>query len=574
MSKKFLNRPPDVVDEMVEGVLLMNESRLTKLHDVNVLARSDYHSIRDQQAKVTVITGGGSGHEPAFAGYVGPGMLTAAVLGGVFASPSSAAVLAALRAVCGRRGCLVIVMNYTGDRLNFGMAVERARASGLDVRLVVVADDCALPRDKGITGRRGVAGTILVQKIACAAAEAGLSLEAVAAEAAAAAANVGTLGVALTCCTLPGQDPNDRLGPSTIEVGLGIHGEPGIRQTPLLPADALVVEMVDAVVGKPGGDCGGSDYGAYLALEAGQEVAVLVNNLGGTPLMELMVVARRAVRYLEERGAKAVRVYSGHMMTSLEMAGASVSIMRVDALALARLDAAVDVVAWPFGGGAGRRGAAADAPLSPLPAGAAEAAEPGTEPQATAVGGAGGSGGASAGDPAAAAAAIAAVAEALKAAEPELTRWDTVAGDGDCGITFMRGAEWLLNQAWLLLPPTDLAALLGALGSGLGAAMGGTSGAIIEIFFAAGQAAVRSAARSTSGASWAGAFVAGTEAVRFYGGADVGMRTMVDALAPAADILKERGPGGFEAAVEAAEAGAEATRGMEAKAGRANYVSV
>ncbi|CAN0375609.1 unnamed protein product, partial [Discosporangium mesarthrocarpum] len=167
---------------------------------------------------------------------------------GVFASPPASAVLAAIREACGPHGCLVLVMNYTGDRLNFGMAVERAKAEGLKVVMHVVADDCALPRDKGITGRRGVAGTVLVAKVAGAAAEAGMSLEEVLAETTAASSNVGTLGVALTPCTLPGRPASDRLDAATIEVGLGIHGEPGMERTGLKTADELTDRMISAVV--------------------------------------------------------------------------------------------------------------------------------------------------------------------------------------------------------------------------------------------------------------------------------------------------------------------------------------
>eukprot|EP00037_Helgoeca_nana_P030497 m.377545 g.377545 ORF g.377545 m.377545 type:complete len:239 (-) comp28206_c0_seq4:1591-2307(-) len=213
---------------MVAGVLATTPS-LRKVVGHNVLVRADIETIRCTQ--VTLISGGGSGHEPAHAGYIGAGMLSAAVLGGMFASPSVGAILAAIRTctVRGAPGCLLIVKNYTGDRLNFGLALEKARADGLDVEMVVVADDCALPRDKGITGRRGVAGTVFVHKVAGAAAETGLPLDSVHAEAMSAADSVGTLGVALTTCTLPGQPVSDRLSGSKIEIGLGIHGESGIR---------------------------------------------------------------------------------------------------------------------------------------------------------------------------------------------------------------------------------------------------------------------------------------------------------------------------------------------------------
>eukprot|EP00953_Heterococcus_sp_UTEX-ZZ885_P042286 21500-Heterococcus_DN1.PRE.3 len=217
-AKKFINSSENVVAEMLEAAALTDPERLTLLKSDHVLIHTAFQDVKQRQ--VTVVTGGGSGHEPAFAGYVGDGYLTAAVCGGVFASPSASAALAAIRAACGPHGCLVIIMNYTGDRLNFGMALERAKAEGLNVKMLIVGDDCALPDKKGITGRRGIAGTVLVQKVACAAAAAGLPLDEVLAEATAAAERVGTMGVALTVCSLPGQPPSTRLDSSSIEIGL------------------------------------------------------------------------------------------------------------------------------------------------------------------------------------------------------------------------------------------------------------------------------------------------------------------------------------------------------------------
>lgn len=241
-EKKFTNDPKDVVEEMIEGIIATTPS-VIQIEGFNALVRSDIEVVRAQQ--VTIISGGGSGHEPAHAGYIGQGMLSGAVFGGMFASPSVSAILATIKTCTfpGAPGCVLVVKNYTGDRLNFGLALEQARGAGLACDMVVVADDCALPRDKGITGRRGVAGTVFVHKVVGAAAEAGLSLPEVVAEARAAAASVGTMGVALTTCTLPGTKPSDRLADGLIEVGLGIHGEPGTRRCEALAADRLVDEV-------------------------------------------------------------------------------------------------------------------------------------------------------------------------------------------------------------------------------------------------------------------------------------------------------------------------------------------
>eukprot|EP00752_Nemacystus_decipiens_P007043 g6316.t1 len=574
VSKKFINDPDHVVQEMLESLVnVCNPGRLSKLPDHDVVLRADTAVVKQRQ--VTLISGGGSGHEPAFAGYVGEGMLTAAVCGGVFASPTASAVLEAIRAACGPPGCLVLVMNYTGDRLNFGMAVERAKAEGLNVRMCVVADDCALPRDKGITGRRGVAGTVLVAKIAGAAAEAGLSLDEVVAETEAASQNVGTLGVALTTCTLPGQEPSSRLDADTIEIGLGIHGEAGIRQTGLQTADKLTDAMISAIV-DPESE-GGQDY---LPLSPDERVAVLVNSLGATPPMELLLIARRAASNLKGRGARVERVFCGPFMTSLDMAGASVSVMRVDAPTLARLDAPTDTPGWRDAHGTrSKRPPHELPPYDSLPstptvaAGAAGSASSTSQAQI---------GGICPGQWVTVEKAIRAVATALIASEPELTKWDCIAGDGDCGTTFKRGAEALVADLEAgRLPEGDLRMLLRALSDSVAESMGGTMGGVLQIFFSAGDAALSSPTPEVekggeaegAGTAWCRAFVAGVEGVEFYGGAKAGMRTVLDAVMPAADVLRTQGPAGFEEAVAAAEEGADATCSMEALAGRANYVA-
>lgn len=222
--KKLVNENESAVKHAIDGLLLSN-SNLSRVGELNVVVRSDIGKIKNEQ--VTLICGGGSGHEPAHAGYIGNGMLSGAVLGNVFASPSVSLILAAIRVCAGTHGVLVIVKNYTGDRLNFGMAVERARSEGLKAEMVVVEDDCALPLGKGITGGRGVAGTIFVHKVAGAAAVAGCSLSDVRAKAVLASEKIGTLGMALSICTLPGCLPANRLKTDCMEMAIGIHGEPG-----------------------------------------------------------------------------------------------------------------------------------------------------------------------------------------------------------------------------------------------------------------------------------------------------------------------------------------------------------
>ena len=215
-SKKLINSPSGVVPDAVEG-LLLTDSRIRRVANLNIVVRCDIESAK--QKYVSIISGGGAGHEPAHAGFVGEGMLSGAIFGNVFASPSVSAILAAIRVCSGSKGVLLIVKNYTGDKLNFGMAMEKARQEKINVKMVIVDDDCALPVGKGITGGRGVAGTVFVHKVAGAAAAAGLSLEEVHAEATNSVKLIGTLGVALTTCTIPGAPSSQRLsGPRTYEV--------------------------------------------------------------------------------------------------------------------------------------------------------------------------------------------------------------------------------------------------------------------------------------------------------------------------------------------------------------------
>ena len=240
--KKLINDPARVVDEVVEG-LALSDGRLMLLPDETVVVRADHDELR-QAGKVAILSGGGSGHEPAHAGYVGPGMLTGAIAGAVFTSPSVDAVAKAILTVGGPAGVLLIIKNYTGDKLNFGLAAEIARTHGVPVEMVVVGDDVALGEGNVDVGRRGIAGTIFVHKVAGAAAEAGLSLEEVREEAQAAADNLATMGIGLSPCTVPAAGkPGFDLGEDEVEFGLGIHGESGVRKGKIAPADVMFEEI-------------------------------------------------------------------------------------------------------------------------------------------------------------------------------------------------------------------------------------------------------------------------------------------------------------------------------------------
>lgn len=539
--KKLINRPESVVEEMIDGLALAWPN-LQRLPGLNVLIRSEVPI--PENRPVAVISGGGSGHEPAHAGYVGRGMLTAAVAGDVFTSPTPDSVLAAIRATAGPNGALLVVKNYTGDRLNFGLAAELARAYGIPVELVLVADDVALADTVGPEGRRGLAGTILVHKVAGATAEAGGSLSEVVANARSVADAVRTMGVGLTSCTVPAAGKTTfELGDQEVELGLGIHGEPGFRRISLEPADALVDRLLGPVF-------------ANLSSAPEDPVVLVVNNLGATPSMELAIVARRAIRVLEEKSLSVVRAYVGTFLSSLEMAGVSLSVLPVTEKQLELLDAPTDAPGWPN---------AANRPRTmvtpPLESTAEEPALP--PPPQTPVGIALGE-------------SIQSAAEAIIQDAPRLTQLDQAVGDGDLGITLERGA-----RAAIQFLPTfaldDPARTLHALGLTLQRALGGTSGPLYAVFFVRAADAMTDK-EPTDLTAWAEAFKAGCQGISDLGGAKPGSRTMLDALIPASEAFANAVQNGasvseaMEAAQSAAKEGAEATAQMKPRVGRSSYL--
>lgn len=537
--KKLINDPANAVTEMLEGFVAATPGTAL-LAGETVVVRTD---LPEKPARnVAVISGGGSGHEPAHAGYVGQGMLTAAVAGDVFTSPSTDAVLAAIRHVAGPAGALLIVKNYTGDRLNFGLAAELARGEGIPVEVAIVADDVALRDTVPADRRRGIAGTVLVHKIAGAAAQDGRPLAEVAELARQAADAVGSMGIALGSCTLPAVGrPGFELGAEEIEVGLGIHGEPGVRREAISGMDDLARQVLDVIVADRG-------------LDGAQPVALLVNGLGATPPMELAIAQRAALNDLRGRGLTVARVWGGTLLSALDMPGFSYSVMPVSDAVLSLLDEPCDAPAWP---GAGVPN---DGPVILPDETPTEAATPDAAPDASGM---------------QVRAAVLRAAEALIAAEPELTRLDSLAGDGDLGQSMLRGAE-----AVKALPPGAFAnaeAGLAAVAGAMRKAIGGSSGP----FYAT---ALLRAARQLSGktrpdaADWAAAFDAATQAISDLGGAKPGDRTMIDALRPAADAFTAQlGAGAslrdaWQSAVAAANQGLEATASMRAGAGRASYL--
>ncbi|MFS8607267.1 MAG: dihydroxyacetone kinase subunit DhaK [Gammaproteobacteria bacterium] len=312
--KTFVNDPANFVAEMLEGVALANPEMLRYVPEYNLIYRAD----RPNPDKVSVVQGSGSGHEPAHIMAVGPGMLDAAAPGNVFSAPPVDYCYECIKRLASPKGVLVLINNYQGDRMNWDMAIEMAQAEGINVKSFIIDDDVAVQDSTHTVGRRGVAGNFFVIKACGAAAERGASLDELLRIAQKVNSQVRTMGVALTSCTPPAKGkPIFEIGDDEIEVGVGIHGEPGRRRDKLKPADAIVDELFDAVFND-------------LPFKSGDRVAVMINGLGGTPISELYVLYRRAAQRCKEKGLTIVRNYVGEYCTSLEMAGASLTLLRLD----------------------------------------------------------------------------------------------------------------------------------------------------------------------------------------------------------------------------------------------------
>ena len=513
---QFINTKENIVTEAVDGLVAASDGKLARLDGyphIRVVVRNDW-----DKSKVALISGGGSGHEPAHAGFVGEGMLTAAVCGDIFASPTVDAVLAGILAVTGSSGCLLIVKNYTGDRLNFGLAAERARQFGLNVEIVIVDDDVALP---DLPQARGVAGTLFVHKIAGALAENGADLAHIAAAARKVVSKTKSIGISLNTCTIPGSPKEDRIPPGMAELGLGIHGEAGVEQVEFEDASEAVAAMVERL---------------SAAMEEKPHVA-MVNNLGGTSVIEMSIILNEIRR--SAIGERITHVIGpAAMMTSLDMHGFSISAYPADDAEIALLKQHTPLAAWPR---VSRLGQVA---IQALPDGLTPVVPMPSMHKPTRE-------------------FLTSCCEVLIAAENDLNALDAKSGDGDTGST-LAGAARALISAVDRLPLADHTQLYRAIGLELSQTMGGSCGVLLAIFFAAaGDAA-------SSGLPMREALQAGLRRMQEIGGARPGDRTMVDALAPALDVLEESLP----QAAKAARAGADRTAHMsKANAGRASYVN-
>jgi dihydroxyacetone kinase len=539
--KKFINRPEDVVEEMLQGLVVLQPGSV-RLPGHKVLIRSDAQQVRNQQ--VAILSGGGSGHEPAHAGYIGAGMLSAAVAGEVFTSPSSDSVFAAIQTVAAKPGALLVVKNYTGDRLNFGLAAEMARAQGIPVEMVIVDDDVALKGSAQATGARGLAGTVFIHKLLGAAAAEGKSLAELAAIGRTAVASLATMGVSFSAGTSPAVGkPSFELGEHEMELGLGIHGEPGVRRTELQPANQVTETLLTGIL----------QHGSF---EEEHRVAAMVNNLGATTEMELAIVARHAASFLAAKGLTVERIYAGTLLSSLDMAGISISVLGVNEDRLRWLDAPTTAPAWP--------NAAKQRPGNPTQQVAVEVSA-----AVNSASGAQTEAGRKTKQ------AIEAACQALLAAEDELTEMDRVTGDGDLGVSMARGAKAVQDEV-ASYPLDNAPATLKALGHTLRRTLAGSSGPLYGVLFLR-CGSVLEASGATGFAQWVEALDQGCRAISELGGAKPGDRTMLDALDPFVRTLQQAvshksTQDAVLAAVEAAERGAEATAQMHPKLGRSSYL--
>ena len=516
---QFINSRDTLVTEAIDGFLRGQDGKVSRLDGfphIKVVVRADW-----KLDQVAIISGGGSGHEPAHAGFVGEGMLTAAVCGEVFASPSVEAILAGILAVTGKKGCLLIVKNYTGDRLNFGLAAEKARACGLNIKMVIVDDDISLPDD---VQARGLAGTLFIHKIAGFLAEEGKNLDEIFDTAQSLIPLISSIGVSIDNCTVPGMPKDERITEGMAELGLGIHGEPGRELIAFENAGSIMKIILSHLQSKMNND---------------QKYALILNNLGGCTPLE-MAVLKGEIAKSDLVSQLSLIIGPEMLMTSLDMHGFSVSILPSSKLVAEALTFPVGPRAWPN-----------PAPLispiiSDMPK--IQTKENWTSSENIEL-----------------KHILQKCCLILKEKEQALNKLDAKIGDGDTGST-LAGAARTLAEELDTLPLGDTKQFFEAMGELLSKAMGGSSGVLMAIFFsAAGR-------KFNNNLHWTKALEGGLNRMMEVGGAQIGDRTMIDALAPALKELNE-GKTLLDVA-RAARAGADATRKMPiAKAGRAAYLS-
>ncbi|KAF9563069.1 dihydroxyacetone kinase [Agrocybe pediades] len=562
-NKHLLNSASDLVVESLKGLCAVNPQ--LALDSTNKIVYLKSHD----RSKVALMCGGGSGHEPAHAGFVGQGILTGAVCGNVFASPNASQVRRGIELIDNDKGTVIIVKNYTGDVLNFGLAKEQYAAlhpnKADKIKFVVVGDDVSVGREQGkIVGRRGLAGTVLVYKIAGALANRGASLDEVSNVATWAASRVATIGVGLEHTHVPGTAPSDsHLKENEIEIGMGIHNESGhSRLSPIPKLSDLVPQLLDFLTSTSDPDR------SYVPFKGKDNVVVMVNNLGGISELEMSGIVAEVRKQLDAREFTTSRILSGTFMTSLNMPGFSITLLllptqgEADAPSaehiLSLLDEKCEVPGWKWASGS------APLAVSKQVEAAKEASIAMNDMKPTAVP-----------DPAAFVNSIKKAADALIKAEPEITRMDSIAGDGDCGLTLKAGAEGVLAKVDSGdITGENLAKSVISIAQVAEEAMGGTSGALYSIFFSALAQGLQADApkdgKMTSQA-WAKTLDSALAKLYTYTRARPPSRTLVDPLEAFIKTFSGNNQN-YSDAVAAAGTAAEATKDLAAKAGRSAYV--
>lgn len=536
MSKKFVNKVEESVDDALFGLVASNK-------DLQFCETSNrvVHRTNINPKHVALIAGGGSGHEPYAAGYVGKGILTAAVAGNVFASPPSRNVQAALEATKGNAGAILFVINYTGDRLNFGLAAERFNASGGNAKVITIADDVAIDTPNNRVGRRGLAGAVLTLKIAGAMSEEGKSLDEVYEMSQKVADSLGTLGVSLYPGSLPGQNRATELPNDQIEIGLGIHGEPGKFRAPYECAHKIISGLMGTLKAK-------------TKMVEAEKLVVLVNNLGSVSQLEMGIVNGEVLKWFDDEKLEVARFYSGTYMTSLDGHGVSVTVLNADDAMIKYLDAPAKSPGW--GPALSHKGGVQKPSVSSSTPQTTKLESVGTTLNKELVKNC-----------------LDGVVKAMLDSEANLNHLDAQAGDGDCGSTFAGAARAIQDAKHLDHEHPET--LLKQLSIIFEQTVGGTSGALYALMFSAAAPEFNEKVESMTILE---ALDKANRAVQKYGGARPGDRTMVDTLSAMVEELGKglkdgQGLDVFERAVQVSEKAAEETAHQKAAVGRASYTS-
>ncbi|KAF4188297.1 hypothetical protein CNMCM7927_001970 [Aspergillus lentulus] len=559
-TKHFFDDPNHLVQTALHSLTLTNPSLAFDSKHKVIFRRPD----ASRKPKVAIISGGGSGHEPAFAGYVGHGLMDASVAGSIFASPSAEQIRhAAMNCVDNEKGVLIIPMNYTGDVLNFGMAAEKSRAAGIKTEFFAINDDAGVGKKKGgKVGRRGIGGGILILKIVGALAEAGASLEDVYRIAQLANSNLASVGSSLEHVHIPGRGvPEDTIPDGEVEVGMGIHNEPGSHRMKFSLPEVIKTMLLQIL------DHNDPDR-AFLTHQPGDQLVLLINNLGGVSTLELSGITDEVYRQLtKDFNVKPVRIIQGTFLTSLNGLGFSISLLKLADTGLGPgksmlelLDAPAEAVGWS----APIRTSTWEAHQSDAPVEVKSTKLAEDQPSNIKL------------DPAILKKALGSALKRVIAAEALVTRYDTIVGDGDCGVGLKRGAEAVLA---LLEDPSsnlndDAVTAVNRIVTVVENTMDGTSGAIYSIFLNALAHGLRAQDQGTPTPAtvevWASALKYSITALGKYTPAQPGDRTLIDALVPFCNTLVERKD--VHVAAKAAQDGTEATKNMKASLGRSVYV--